>query len=395
MGFKFSSFIAGAAENLTETLKEDEKQAAAAASFGVKALKENYDKVQADNRKLEDKLVKNRSILKTFDSTATDAELFAAASNDTYMEMAIEAAKANPSSFKVGDVVKIREANPSNKSFEEMMKVYTTIPAVSKAARLVEGDVAPQKPEGLFGIGTLRNRAAASAGSKAEEQTAKAMGVSIEQLRAASGYKRPEFDTGAEFDMAKFQKAKEFKELKDKAQVDLLTAQETGDPKAINAASERVARINTNESIGKVEKKTDAQIQSDLVTEIQQKQATGDKQGAATATALLRQRQALMKAQGDGKTDADKITQSNLIQVATRTRATTIEQKLPPGQLITTTDAQGNVTMSLRDLDQGDLFRQGDAIAANAIIKEMAKPDGTPRSEMHKNAMMSHSKDFA
>ncbi len=189
--------------------------------------------------------------------------------------------------------------------------------------------------------------------------------------------------------MAKFQKAKEFKELKDKAQVDLLTAQETGDPKAINAASERVARINTNESIGKVEKKTDAQIQSDLVTEIQQKQATGDKQGAATATALLRQRQALMKEQGDGKTDADKITQSNLIQVATRTRATTIEQKLPPGQLITTTDAQGNVTMSLRDLDQGDLFRQGDAIAANAIIKEMAKPDGTPRSEMHKNAMMS------
>jgi hypothetical protein len=97
-----------------------------------------------------------------------------------------------------------------------------------------------------------------------------------------------------------------------------------------------------------------------------------------------------MKAPGaDGKTDADKISQTNLIQVATRTRATTIEQKLPPGQLITTTDAQGNVTMTLRDLSQGDLFRQGDAIAANAIIKEMAKPDGTPRSEMHKNAMMS------
>jgi hypothetical protein len=45
--------------------------------------------------------------------------------------------------------------------------------------------------------------------------------------------------------------------------------------------------------------------------------------------------------------------------------------------------------MTLRDLSQGDLFRKGDAIAANAIIKEMTKPDGTPRSEMHKNAMMS------
>jgi hypothetical protein len=78
-----------------------------------------------------------------------------------------------------------------------------------------------------------------------------------------------------------------------------------------------------------------------------------------------------------------------LIQTATRTRATTIEQELPPGQLITTTDAQGNVTMTLRDLSQGDLFRRGDAIAANAIIKEMSRPDGLPRSEMHKNAMMS------
>jgi len=79
MGFKFSSFIAGAAENLTETLKEDEKQAAAAASFGVKALKENYDKVQADNRKLENEVSENIKVLRTFDKTATEAELFAAA----------------------------------------------------------------------------------------------------------------------------------------------------------------------------------------------------------------------------------------------------------------------------------------------------------------------------
>jgi hypothetical protein len=32
------------------------------------------------------------------------------------------------------------------------------------------------------------------------------MGVSIEQLRAASGFKRPEIDTGAEFDFTSMQK---------------------------------------------------------------------------------------------------------------------------------------------------------------------------------------------
>jgi hypothetical protein len=387
MGFKFSSFAAGAAEAVVDTLRKDEEEASKVGVYGVKALKENYDKVMADNRKLEDKLLKNRSLLKTFDGTATDAELFAAATNDAYMELAIEAAKANPATFKVGDVVKIREANASNKSFEEAMKAYTSVPEVSKIARQAEG-VAVDKDTNFFA--KIRKGASDRAGTRAEEQTAKAMGVSLEKLRAAEGFKRPEFDTGAEFDLTKFQKPKEFKDIKDRAQVDLLAAQESGEPNAVNAATEKIARINTIESIGKVDKKTDAQIQSDLVTEIQQKQAAGDKQGVATATALLRQRQALMKAPGaDGKTDADKISQTNLIQVATRTRATTIEQKLPPGQLITTTDAQGNVTMTLRDLSQGDLFRQGDAIAANAIIKEMAKPDGTPRSEMHKNAMMS------
>jgi hypothetical protein len=193
------------------------------------------------------------------------------------------------------------------------------------------------------------------------------------------------------FNMAKvLEKPKEFKELKDQAQVELLTAQESNDPKAVNAATEKVARINVIESMGKVEKKTEAQIQSDLVTEIQEKQKANDKQGAATATALLRQRQALMKAPGsEGKTDADKITQANLIQVATRTRVTTIEDELPPGTFITSADINGNVTVTLRDLSQGDLFRKGTAIANNAIIKEMAKPDGTPLSDMHKNAMMS------
>jgi hypothetical protein len=137
--------------------------------------------------------------LKTFDSTATDAQLFAAATNDTYMNMAVEAAKANPASFKVGDVVQIKEDNASKLTATEMLKAYTTIPSVSKAARQAE------ESSGNF-VSDIRKRVASSAASKAEEQTARAMGVSIEQLRGASEFKRPAFDTGAEFDMAKFQK---------------------------------------------------------------------------------------------------------------------------------------------------------------------------------------------
>lgn len=389
MGFRFSSFVAGAAENLTETLKEDEKRAATAATFGVKALKEQYDKVQADNRSLETDLTKKVRFLEQSDPTATQAQLFAAATNDVYMTAVMEAAKANPGSFRVADVVKIKEANPSTQTAMEMIKAYTTIPAISQAARQAEGVAVPDKPQGLFGIGALRDRASSRAASKAEEQTAKAMGVSIDQLRAASGFKRPEIDSGATFDFTSMQKTKKFDERKNDAMVALLEAKQSGDADQITAATENMGHITVIEETSKTSNKTEAQIQSDLITEIQQKQAAGDTQGAATAQALLRQRQALAKAPGDGKTDADKITQSNLIQVATRTRVTMIEDTLPPGTFITSTDAQGNVTITLRDLSQGDLFRRGSAIAANSLIKEMTKPDGMPRSEMHKNAMMS------
>lgn len=236
MGFRFSSFIAGAAENLTETLKEDEKQAAAAASFGVKALKEQYDKVQADNRKLADDLSKKVKFLEQSDPTATQEQLFAAATNDVYMSAIMEAAKNNPGSFRVADVVKIKEGNESKQTALDMIKAYTTIPEISQAARQAEGGAVPEKPQGLFGIGTLRNRAASSAASRAEEQTAKAMGVSIEQLRAASGFKRPEISTGAEFDFSSMQPAKSFDKQEQEAKTKLLNATRQGDAQKVNEA---------------------------------------------------------------------------------------------------------------------------------------------------------------
>jgi hypothetical protein len=259
MGFRFSSFVAGAAENITDTLKEDEKQAAAAATFGVKALKENYDKVQAENRTLETKLLKNRGILKTFDPTATDAELFAAATNDTYMSLAVEAAKANPANFKVSDVVAIKKDNPSIVSFEEAMKAYTTVPEVSKSARQAEGTVETKRPDDLFGINILRDRASNRAATKAEEQTAKAMGVSIEKLRAASGFKRPEIDTGAEFNMAKFQKQPEnSKEILDKLEVqEIQAAQQFGEN-----SPERLAFKKQKEFVKSFEQKTDKSLEA-------------------------------------------------------------------------------------------------------------------------------------
>lgn len=236
MGFRLSSFIAGAAERLTDTLKEDEKQAATAATFGVKALKENYDKVQAENRTLENEVSKNIDVLRTFDKTATEAEIFAAATNKTFMSMAVEAAKTNPAGFKLSEFVKIKEENASPLTAMERYKEQMRLPTVSADEQQKTTTAVPEKSEGLFGFGTMRNRAASRAASKAEEQTAKAMGVSIEQLRAASGFKRPEIDAGATFDFTSMQKTKTFDERENDAKVKLLDAQRKGDVDAIKLA---------------------------------------------------------------------------------------------------------------------------------------------------------------
>lgn len=229
MGFKLSSFLAGATRGAVEVLEEDQARAEKSAAFGVKSMKENYDKVQAENRSLENEVSKNIATLRTFDNTATEAELFAAATNKAYMSMALDAAKANPANFKVGDVVKITKDNPSSATAMEMLKKYTEIPAISQTTQPTEQD------SGNL-ISNLRSRVSSRAASKAEEQTAKAMGVSIDQLRAASGFKRPEIDAGATFDFTSMQKTKKFDEQENDAKVALLDAQRTGDVDAIKLA---------------------------------------------------------------------------------------------------------------------------------------------------------------
>ena len=374
---KLLAFLGGAAEGLSSEIEKAEKSAKEEAMLRVKKLSESYEETRKSNRQLTNELKAEKDWITATYANATPEQVAYLQSSPAALQ-ALKKMK-DPTKISLSDVISIASGNESNAVASERI---TAMPEVAdKVAAAV-------KKQYRSGLGGFVDRIGEGAGETAERRFARAMGSDIDTMQTTKLMQRP--TQAGTFDMAKTIAPDDFSAIKDQAQVELLNAQESNDPKAINAATEKVARINTIEAMGKVEKKTDAQIQSDLVTEIQQKQAIGDKQGAATATALLRQRQALMKAPGaDGKTDADKISQANLIQVATRTRATTIEQQLPPGQLITTTDSQGNVTMTLRDLSQGDLFRKGDAIAANAIIKEMTKPDGTPRSEMHKNAMMS------
>lgn len=377
---KLLAFLGGAAEGFTEEVSKAEKSAKEEAMLRTKNLFDRYEKVKEENRALQNSLKAEEDWIKTTYADATPEQIAFLQSSPAALQ-ALKKMK-DPTRISLSDVIAIDANNESNAVISDR------ITALPEVADKVSGAIKSAMPAYRSGLGGFIDRIAEGAGDTAEKRYARMMGTDVQTMQALKPLQRP--TQAGKFNMAKTIDPLGFTELKDRAQVELLDAQNKGDTVAINKATENLTRVTAIEDFNKTKGKTEAQIQSDLITEIQDKQAKGDKQGASLATALLRQRQALAKAPDSGtKTDADKISQANLIQTATRTRATAIEGQLPPGTFITNVDAQGNVTTVLRDTNQAALFRRGEAIGANTLIKEMTKPDGTPRSEMHKNAMMS------
>lgn len=387
MGFRLSSFVGGMAKGFSEQIEKQEELNTKQIQDNIKSMYLGYAEQKKEVAKRKEEL---RGVYDFFkgvkfsDGTLDNEQMIGLLSNPSLAKTVQKKIQDNPEYVNQVSKNFVKATANAPKDVDPATwidTVFSTARATGDQVKTVFADSTE---------GNLIQRLSSTNKMAEAKKAASSLGVSLEDLLGSRTAASKTIESMAEVDVGAFHKKPEFKDVKDKAQLDMLQAQQSGDSAKIAAATENIGRIVAIEEISKTSKKTEAQIQSDLITEIQDKQAKGDKKGAALAQTLLRQRQILAKTPGaEGKTDADKISQANLIQVATRTRATTIEQSLPPGTFITSTDAQGNVTMTLRDLSQSELFRKGDAIAANAIIKEMAKPDGTPRSEMHKNAMMS------
>ena len=386
MGFRLSSFIGGMAKGFNEQIEKQEEVDTKQIQNNIKAMYLGYAEQKKDITKRKDEL---RGVYDFFkgvkfsDGTLDNDQMIGLLSNPSLAKTVQKKIEDNPEYVNQvsKNFVKATANAPKDVDPAEWIDtVFSTAKATSDQVQSAFAD---------SGQGNFLQRLTATNKMKAAKDAASTLGVSLEDLLGANTRSAKTMESMAEVDIGAFHKKKEFKDVKDQAQLALLNAQKTGDAAQIATATENIGRITAIEEISKTSNKSETQIQSSLISEIQEKQAKGDKQGAATAQALLRQRQILAKAPGDGKTDADKITQANLIQVASRTRASIIESEVGLGELITTVDAQGNISMTLRDFKKNDLFIRGNAIAANSLIKEMTTPQGVPRSEMHKNAMMS------
>lgn len=232
----FLSFLGGAAEQFTDTLQDSAKTAKAEAALRVKALTENYKEVLENNGKLQNDLKADVDFIKTYKPNATEDQISAIVFNRPVMQAVKKHFQENPEAAKDFDLITftgLANQNASPYTAAQRIESYLKLPKATKEVDAVAEDA------GFF------ERVASKQRKSAETQMTAALGVSMEELRGAKGFKPTSPDVGATFDMTMLAKPKKMTDLTDKAQVDLLQAKESGNPTAIKSAQTRLELIDS------------------------------------------------------------------------------------------------------------------------------------------------------
>jgi hypothetical protein len=443
MGFNWSSFGAGFAKAASEDIVKEEENAKILAAANVKSMYENYAAVVKENRTLSNDIKEKINVIRGFAPDATDDQLVALAQDRGILDMLSTRLKDkdfDPTGFNINNFVRVTNASGSPLTAEDRINQLFTIPAAVNSASAAFKSIKPEgeakeTPSFLsnFSLTDMAKRAGERGGKISAERTAAALGVPLEKLQGAMGYKRDIKPSGAEYDLTSLKGRKSFAESKDSAQLDMMDAKNALDKDPTDAASlkrlanatSQVATLVVIENMGKAQaKKTEDDIRTDLTNKIlDPKTSPADKEAAALE---LEQRQKLL-----GKGDAEaaiqtdlinriqdpktskeeaaklkvtlnerrdllakdvpesKVTQTNYIAIASRAVASAVTEALPPGSLTTTVNADGTVQMMPSDLVKGPRFTSAINAAKAGVAKQFTDKDGMPKSEFHKNALIS------
>lgn len=384
MGFNLSAFGGGFASAAVEDIQKERKLAELRGTEAVKSLYTNYKTVIEENKKKETDLLGNIDLLRTYDPTASEAELYALSTKPVVMNQITSLIKDkafDPASFKLSNFVKVAEDNVEATAVERV-KMLSVLPNAAKAT------IIEQQKSGNF-FKDMVSSSSSKAKEKAMLEQAQAMGIPLERLRAAQDFVRPAANVNATVDMSKLRPEKTFSDLEAQAKIESLKARDANDPAAIAAATKKLANIVAVNAEASLAGKSEAQIQSDMITNIQRLTKEGKPQEAAVEQALLVQRQTLAsKPEKAGKTDADKISQANMIQVASRLVNAVVADQLTPGSFNTVTDRDGNVTTELKEFRQSAAYDAAVASARQQAIDRFTT-NGKPKGEMQYNALAS------
>lgn len=390
MGFKLGSFIGGVAKGASESIEELEKLNTTQINNSVKSMYHNYQEYKKEVEKKKESLrgtVGALRGLKFADGALDDEQLIALATNPELAKDIAETLTKNPDRLEGLSKSFIKAGNvPKGQKFDDFLNNYG-----KKAALTSEefAQAASNKEEGFL------NKMIYGQNVSKIEAASRQLGVKPEELYAyGSSKSMPTYSSALEVDYAKIQAKPDFKKIESDAQVAMYRAKQEGTEEDQAKAAANLGHITFIKEFANKKDKTQSQIEADYANQVIKLKQEGKPQEAAAKERELRDWQRLVANPAlSNKTDADKISQANLIVATSRTMESTLKNYLPPGSFITTSNPDGTTNIEVKDLASSDKAAKGYAAGREVLIKEMTK-DGKPKSEMHKNALLSAGVQF-
>ena len=217
------------------------------------------------------------------------------------------------------------------------------------------------------------------------KQTAAKLGVSLDDLMSTYKPSSSFVSNMGRVDPSALTKPEDFDKMEKRLKAEFIKAQQSGDPEAIAKADANIGRVVILNEKLRLEKKQEPEILSDMVTDIQNAKALGTPEGQAKAKnleALLQQRKKLLQA----LPTPERTTQANWITIANRAVSSRMEE-LIPGKFISTVALDGTITMTPKSIGDTE-FKAAITKAKSEVVNDFTS-NGAPKSEFHKNALMS------
>lgn len=391
MGFKLGAFLGGVAKGANELIEEREKENALQIKESIKNMYHNYAEYKKETEKKKTEIRDVVGSLRSFkfaDGPLDEKELIALASDVPTAKAIAEELKKNPDKLEGLSKTFIKGTNkiPEGMTFNDYVDQY------GKAAQISSEQLAASvntREDGFL------NKLVYGKNLQKIQAAAAKYGVTAEELYSTGAARDSKsLPSLLEVDYAKLKDKPDFKKLESDAQVAMYRARQEGTEEEQAKAAANLGHITFIKEFANKKDKTQSQIEADYANQVIKLKQEGKPQEAAAKERELRDWQRLVANPAmAGKTDADKISQANLIVAASRTMESTLKNYLPPGSFITTSNPDGTTNIEVKDLASSDKAAKGYAAGREVLIKEMTK-DGKPKSEMHKNALMSAGVQF-
>jgi hypothetical protein len=377
-------FLTGALEGFTEKTKQEDEVNAATIQEKLKASYttrlEKKKELEAE-RTAATKVVNSLRGIEFADGPLDNSQLINIATKPKLAESILKKLDDDPEWFKKTNKGFIRQVENVDPTID-INKHFDSVYRLQKEA----GDSAESFFNAPADASFLEKRTARK-NLLVAKQTAAKLGVSLEDLMATYKPSSSFVSNMGRVDPSALTKPEDFDKMEKRLKLEFVKAQESGDPQAIAKADANIGRLVILNEKMRLEKKSEAEIQSDMVTDIQKAKSEGTPAGQSKAKnleALLQQRKVLLQALPT--VTAEKTSQSNWITIANRAVSSRMEE-LIPGKFISQVALDGTITMTPKSIGDTE-FKAAMTKAKSEVVNDFTS-NGAPKSEFHKNALIS------